>query len=139
MLLLILKLFCILYWFYEVVCCCSGFPNTFVLIIDMIFRRCSTRLLCFLFFKPIIFRKNSEPMTGFEPTTFRTPGGRSIHWATRTLRTARSFVMFLYCLVNRLKLSQTSTDTSWLNDCRFFCFWFVIPSWISLYASCTEF
>ena len=31
---LILKLFCILYWFYIVVCCCSRFPNAFILIFD---------------------------------------------------------------------------------------------------------
>ena len=71
---------------------------------------------------------DSEPMTGFESMTFRTPGRRSINWLTRTLRTARSFIMFLYRLENRLKLSQTSTHTSWfviailVANCCLVCF-----------------
>ena len=71
----------------------------------------------FIFFKKKKYKKkkNSYPLTGFEPTTFRTPIGRFIHWATKTLCIATAFVMFLYTLVNKLRVCPTSTHTSWFK------------------------
>ena len=40
-------------------------------------------------------KKKSESPTGIEPMTSRTPGGRSIHWATRTHGERGHFTEFL--------------------------------------------
>ena len=41
-------------------------------------------------------RKNSESPTGIEHMTSGTPGGRSIHWATRTRGEQGHLIEFIY-------------------------------------------